>query len=346
MLTKLFKILIFSFFLTASAAANAKVVIKLATAAPKDSIWHESMKKIDQRWQSASNGEVSLRIYAGTLGDENDILRRIRVGQLDAGTITTAGLSSIDKATQAMHIPLAFNSNEEMEYVRTGIAKELEPLLAAKGFKILSWGEVGWIHFFSRQPVATPDDLRKQKLFVWSSGDSADGEKLWQDFGFNIVALSSTDIMAALQTGMIDAYTTPPLAALASQWFPFTPYMTDLKWAPLIGATIITDKGWQKIPAQYRAELEKIVFEEGLNLQLEVRRLEQQATDAMVKRGLKIVPVDVAARKAWQEMAERGYAEIRGSVVPEKYFDETIRLRDEYRALQLAHKQKARAAEG
>jgi len=338
MLTKSIKMLVLSIFLTASVTANAKVVIKLATAAPKDSIWHENLKKIDQRWQSASNGGVSLRIYAGTLGDENDILRRIRVGQLDAGTITTAGLSSIHKATQAMHIPLAFNSNEEMEYVRNGIAKELEPLLAAKGFKILSWGEVGWIHFFSRKPVATPNDLRKQKLFVWSSGDSADGEKLWQDFGFDIVALSNTDIMAALQTGMIDAYSTPPLAALASQWFPFTPYMTDLKWAPFIGATIITDKGWQKIPAQLRPELEKIVFEEGLNLQLEVRRLEQQATDAMVKRGLKIVAVDAAARKAWQEMAESGYSKIRGSIIPEKYFDETLRLRDEFRALQLANK--------
>ncbi len=139
---------IFSVFLTASITVNAKVVIKLATAAPKDSIWHDNLKKIDQRWQSASGGEVSLRIYAGTLGDENDILRRIRVGQLDAGTITTAGLSSIHKATQAMHIPLAFNSNEEMEYVRNGIAKELEPLLAARGFKVMSWGEVGWIHFF------------------------------------------------------------------------------------------------------------------------------------------------------------------------------------------------------
>ena len=340
MSTNLIKMVMFSVFLTASVSANAKVVIKLATAAPKDSIWHENLKKIDQRWQSATDGQVGLRIYAGTLGDENDILRRIRVGQLDAGTITTAGLSSIDKATQAMHIPLAFDSNEEMEYVRNGIAKELDPVLAARGFKVLSWGEVGWIHFFSRKPVATPDDLRKQKLFVWSSGDSADGEKLWQDFGFDIVALSSTDIMAALQTGMIDAYTTPPLVALASQWFPFTPYMTDLKWAPLMGATIITEKGWKKIPAQLRPELERIVFEEGLNLQLEVRRLEQQATDAMVKRGLKIVPVDVAARKAWQEMAERGYAQIRGSVVPEKYFDETLRLRNEYRALQLANKVK------
>jgi TRAP-type C4-dicarboxylate transport system substrate-binding protein len=346
MLTNLIKTVIVSIILTASVTANAKVVIKLATAAPKDSIWHEQLKRIDQRWQSASDGEVSLKIYAGTLGDEDDILRRIRVGQLDAGSITTAGLSSIHKATQAMHIPLAFDSNEEMEYVRNGIANELEPLLASKGFKVLSWGEVGWIHFFSREPVTTPDDLRKQKLFVWSSGDSADGEKLWQDFGFDTVALSSTDIMTALQTRMIEAYTTPPLVALASQWFPFTPYMTDLKWAPLTGATIITDKSWQKVPVQFRPELERIVFEEGLNLQLDVRRLEQQATEAMVKRGLKIVPVDAAARKAWQEMAERGYAKIRGSIIPEKYFDETLKLRDEYRALQLANKQKTPAKKG
>ena len=314
------------------------MVIKLATVAPKDSIWHEHLKKIDQRWQSATDGQVKLRIYAGTLGDEDDILRRVRVGQLDAGTISSAGLSSIHKATQAMHIPLAFNSNEEMEYVRNGIAKKLDPLLAAKGFRVLSWGEVGWVHFFTREPVTTPDDLRKLKLFVWSNGDSAESEKLWQSFGFNTVSLSSIDIMPALQTGMIDAYQAPPLIALANQWFPFTPYMTDLKWAPLTGATIITDKGWQKIPAQFRQELQRVVFEEGLNLQLEVRRLEQQATDAMIKRGMQIVAVDTAARKAWQEMAEQGYSKIRGSIVPEKYFDETLRLRDEFRALQLAKK--------
>jgi len=338
MLTNSIKMVIFTIFLSISMTANAKVVIKLATAAPKDSIWHEQLKTIDQRWQAASDGEVSLRIYAGTLGDEDDILRRIRVGQLDAGSITSAGLSSIHIATKSMHIPLAFNSNEEMEYVRNGIAKELEPLLAAKGFKVLSWGEVGWLHFFSREPVATPDDLRKQKLFVWSNGDSSKDEKIWQDFGFDTVSLSYIDILSALQTKMIDAFNTPPLVALASQWFPFTPYMTDLKWAPLTGATIITDKAWQKIPIQFRPELERIVFEEGLSLQLGVRRLEQQATDAMIKRGMKIVAVDGAARKAWQEMAEKSYSKIRGTVVPEKYFDETLRLRDEFRALQLANK--------
>lgn len=336
MLIKFKKILILVTFLAFSNASSAELVIKLATVAPKDSIWHEHLKIIDQRWQTATDGQVKLRIYAGTLGDEDDILRRVRVGQLDAGTISTVGLSSIHKATKAMHIPLAFNSNEEMEYVRNSLAKTLDPLLAAKGFRVLSWGEVGWVHFFTREPVVTPDDLRKQKLFVWSNGDSADSEKLWQNFGFDTVALSSIDIMPALQTKMIDAYQAPPLVALANQWFPFTPYMTDLKWAPLTGATVITNKAWKKIPAQFRPELARIVFEEGLNLQVEVRKLEQEAKDAMIKRGMKIIAVDKAAREIWQKIAEQGYSRIRGSVVPTQYFDETLRLRDEFRALQQA----------
>jgi len=335
MLSQLIKFVIVVFFALASTVSNADVVIKLATVAPKDSIWHMHLKKIDQRWQLASNGEVRLRIYAGTLGDEDDILRRVRVGQLDAAAISTAGLSSIDKATQAMHIPLAFISNEEMEYVRDGIAKQLESLLAAKGFRVLTWAEVGWVHFFTKKPVATPDDLRKQKLFVWSNGDSANSERLWQDLGFNTISLSSIDILPALQTGMITAFQAPPLMALANQWFPFTPYMTDLKWAPLTGATIITEKAWQKIPAQFRQELAQIVDEEAPNLQRDVRDLEQQAKDAMVKRGLKIVAVDQAAMDAWLEAVRAGYPQIRGTIVPEKYFAETLRLRDEFRAIQL-----------
>jgi TRAP-type C4-dicarboxylate transport system substrate-binding protein len=335
MLNQLIKFAIVALIALVSTASSADTVIKLATVAPKDSIWHMHLKKIDQRWQLASNGEVRLRIYAGTLGDEDDILRRVRVGQLDAAAISTAGLSSIDRATQAMHIPLAFISNEEMEYVRDGVAKQLESLLAAKGFRVLTWAEVGWVHFFTKEPVATPDDLRKQKLFVWSNGDSANSERLWQNLGFNTISLSSIDILPALQTGMITAFQAPPLMALANQWFPFTPYMTDLRWAPLTGATIITEKAWQKIPAQFRQELAQIVEEEAPNLQKDVRDLEQQAKDAMVKRGLKIVAVDQAAMDAWLEAVKAGYPQIRGTIIPEKYFAETLRLRDEFRATQL-----------
>lgn len=326
------KILTLAFLILAQFPLSAETVIKLATVAPKDSVWHENLQRVDARWQAATGGEVRLRIYAGTLGDEDDILRRVRVGQLDAAAISMAGLSSIDRATQAMHIPLAFTSNEEMEYVRDRIVLQLEPLLAAKKFAVLTWGEVGWVHFFTKEPVSTPDDLRRQKLFVWSNGDSSDSERLWQDLGFNTVSLSSIDIMPALQTGMITAYQAPPLMALANQWFPFTPYMTDLKWAPLTGATVVTQRAWNKVPEAFRQELIRIARDEARNLQQDVRRLEQEAKDAMIKRGLKIVPVDKAAMTAWLTAAESGYPDIRGTVVPAQFFDETMRLRDEFRA--------------
>lgn len=328
------KQLLFVILSFASVSTQGDVVIKLATVAPKDSIWHESLKRMDQRWQDITNGQVRMRIYAGTLGDEDDILRRVRVGQLDGAAISTAGLSSIDPATQAMHIPLAFTSDEEMAYVRQRIIIQLEPLLAAKEFRVLSWAEVGWVHFFTREPVATPDDLRRQKLFVWSNGESSDSEKLWQDLGFNTVSLSSIDIMPALQTGMITAYQAPPLMALANQWFPFTPYMTDLKWAPLAGATVITASAWGKVPTEFRQEMLRIAFEESEILQTDVRHLEQQAKDAMVERGMKVVTVDQAAMDAWLEAVESTYPKIRGKVVPAEYFDEALRLRNEFRAMQ------------
>jgi TRAP-type C4-dicarboxylate transport system substrate-binding protein len=198
---------------------------------------------------------------------------------------------------------------------------------------VLTWAEVGWVHFFTKEPVATPDDLKRQKLFIWSNGDSSDGERLWQEMGFNTVSLSSIDIMPALQTGMITAFQAPPLMALANQWFPFTPYMTDLKWAPLTGATIVTEKAWNRIPPELGDELARIIDEESVSLQREVRALEAEAREAMIKRGLTIVPVDDSAMAAWLELIKTGYPQIRGTVVPAEYFDKTIRLRDEYRSL-------------
>jgi TRAP-type C4-dicarboxylate transport system substrate-binding protein len=310
----------------------AEVVIRIATIAPKDSIWHAHLKDVDLRWRKASDNQVRLKIYAGTLGDEDDIMRRVRIGQLDAATISTGGLSSIDKRTMAMHIPLAFFSNEEMEYVRDGLAETLNSVIAEKGFKVLTWGEAGWVYFFTKEPVESPDDLRRQDLFVWQHGDSTSADDLWKKAGFNTVPLSSIDIMPALQTGMISAYTAPPLASLANQWFAFTPYMTDLKWAPLTGATIITNRAWKKIPDSLKEELAMIVVEEGKKLQQDVRALEQEALDAMVTRGLKVVPVSPPVKHQWQQKLLTTYPDIRGAIVPAEIFDEAIRLRDKYRS--------------
>ena len=316
----------------ADSARADSLTLKLATVAPKDSVWHQHLKEVGQRWNAASQGAVSLKIYAGTLGDEDAILRRVRVGQLDAAAISTNGLSAIDASTRALHIPLAFASDAELAYVQSAIGRELEPRLLERGFRVLMWAEVGWVHFFSREPVVTPDDLRRQKLFVWSSGGGGAGESLWQDMGFDTISLTSIDILPALQTGMISAFGSAPVMALANQWFPFTPYMTELEWAPLVGAIVVSDRSWQKVPAEYRNEFLAIMRDQGEKMRAATRELDRQARNAMVDRGLQVVPVPDNAREQWLRLARTGYPQIRGSLVPEQVFDRVIELRDEFRA--------------
>jgi TRAP-type C4-dicarboxylate transport system substrate-binding protein len=316
-----------------STLAHARsVVVKLATVAPPDSTWHQYLQEIDEQWRQISNDQVKLKIYPGTLGDEGDIMRRIRIGQIDAATVSTAGLSTIDAAATALHIPLAFKSYQELDYVRKRITVPIEKILREKGIVVLNWGEGGWVRFFTKTPLQRPADLSAQKLFVWSTGDTTQVEEIWKNVGVKPIPLSSVDILPALQTGMINAYQATPLLALANQWFAFSEWMTDMRWAPLVGATVISKRTWERIPAELRPKLLAVTREAGRRLDAQVRKQEQEAIDAMLKRGLKPVAVPPDALKEWEALTKSIYPEIRGTMIPTEYFDRALELRDEYRA--------------
>lgn len=316
----------------AGALAAETVIIKLGTVAPAGSTWHQYLQELDTAWNRASDGRVRLKIYAGTLGDEDDIVRRMRIGQLDAATVSTVGLSAIDDAGQALGIPLAFRSYAELDYVLEHMAPMLEGALRDKGVEVLNWGDAGWVHFFTEGPVGHPADLRREKLFVWDADGASAKERLWKAEGFQPVPLSTVDIIPGLQTGMVTAFQAPPIAALASQWFPFTGYMTDLRWAPLVGATVVTTRAWSRVPADLRPELRALAEAAGEQLNRNVRQLEQDAIAAMERRGLQVVEVPPAAYREWEETLQAMYPQIRGNVVPARYFDRVLRLRDEFRA--------------
>ncbi|HJZ13562.1 MAG TPA: TRAP transporter substrate-binding protein DctP [Acidobacteriota bacterium] len=304
--------------------------IKLGTLVPSGSPWHDILKEMGDRWKAASGGAVQLKIFAGGVaGDEPDMIRKLRIGQLQAAAVTSVGLGSIDKATEALQIPLAFSSYEELDYVRDRISGRLENILLQRGFVVLNWGDGGWVYFFVQKPTNRVADLKTMKLFTWA-GDPAAVE-LWKESGFHPVPLATTDALPALQTGMINAYDTTAIFALSTQWFPFTKYMIDLKWAPLTGATIINKSTWEKIPEQHRPALLEAARDAGKKLREQIRGKEKEAIQAMVKRGLQVLPVSPEVENEWRQTAEKVYPKIRKDLVPTEYFDEVIRLRDEYR---------------
>ena len=315
---------------TRPAEAQAPLIIRMATLVPDGSSWYQILKETGERWKQASGGRVTVRLFpGGVAGDDPDVVRKMRLGTLNAGVLTSVGVAEIDRSVFAMGIPLMYDSYDEVDWVQQKMRPKLEASLEAKGFVALNWVDGGWVRFFAKKPVAVPDDLRALKLFTWA-GDAKSVE-VWRSAGFNPVPLPSTELSTALQTGLVEALGSPPQVAVISQFFNHATNMTSLRWQLLQGATLVAKSAWDKVPADVQPQLRQIAVEAGVKLQKEIRDAEQRDIEAMQKRGLTVVPVSAAQRAQWQKLTDSLYPRVRGNLVPAEAFDEAMRWRDEYR---------------
>jgi TRAP-type C4-dicarboxylate transport system substrate-binding protein len=329
---------------TAPLAAQ-KVEIKLATSIPANTPFHKMLTDLGTEWQTLSKGDVTLVTYpGGVAGDESDVIRKIRIGQLHAGAITVASLSDIDDYFSVFQIPLFFDSWDELNYVLDDVTPLLAKRLDEKGFVLLTWGHVGWVHFFTKTPVARIDDLKKLKIFTWAGNDRM--VQWWKRNGFNPVALALPDALQGLRTGMVETMIAPPLAALSLQWFKEAPNMIDIGLAPLVGAVVVDKRTWAKVNEKHRAPMLAAAAKIGTELKTRIPSMDQFAITTMKNQGLKVLEIRNSPHSAeWIATATKFADEMRGDMVPTEIFDRVLKKRNEFRAQQ-ASQQKQPAATG
>jgi TRAP-type C4-dicarboxylate transport system substrate-binding protein len=315
------------------AARAEDIVVKMATLAPEGSSWHLVLKEMGEKWKTISGGKVTLRIYpGGVAGDDGDVVRKIRLGTLNAGSLGSSGLAEIDRSVLALQVAMMYSSYPEFDYVLEKMSPGIEKDYLSKGYVLLHWADAGWVHFFTKSPVRTPDELKPLKLFVW--GGSNEVTDIWKAIGFNPVPLPSTEISTALQTGLVSALPTTPQAAVLLQWYNYAKNMTDIKWAVLLGGTVVSKAVWDKIPAEIRPAMLEAAREAGRKIRSDIRASGVRDVEAMKKRGLNVVHVDAAAEALWVKAAEAAYPKARGAYCPADAFDEAMKYREEYRKSQ------------
>lgn len=312
------------------AAYGGPTIIKMATIAPEGSSWHRVLLDMGEEWKRISGGKVTLRIYpGGVVGDEEAMLRKMRVGQLQAAAISGLGLTFLDRSFYALHVPMMFASEEEFDYARSKLSPKLEKILEEKGFIVLNWGDAGWVRFFAKDPFTHPSEMKPMKLYL-GAGDAM-LTQLYKEAGFRPVPISIVDMLPSLQTGLVEAFNAVPLAALAFQWFALAPNMADLNWSFLSGATVIDKRAWMKIPEELRPKILKVSRDASKRLRREIRTLNENAVKAMVENGLKVNHISSSVEAEWRKLVEDIYPQIRGKIVPADVFDEVRMYRDEFR---------------
>ena len=271
-----------------SSSQAQKYTIKFATLAPDGSTWMNIMHEFDKELRAQTNGEVGFKIYGGgVLGDEKDVLRKIRIGQLHSGGFTGVGMGEIASDVRILDTPFLFKNYEEVDHIYEKLNDTFAESFSKNGYELLGWAEVGFVYVFTKSPVSNLDDMRKQKMWVWQGDQVA--EATFKVFGLNPVPLSVIDVMTALQTNMVDGVYTSPLAAVALQWFTKVKYMMDVPLADASGAVLISKKMYKKIPENHRSTLKTIAKKYMNKLTQLSREDNKKAIETLKNNGIQIM---------------------------------------------------------
>ena len=306
--------------------------LRIGTLAPKNSLYHRQLMALGEAWRTAQGGHGKYLGYPdGPQGGETDMVRRMRIGQLQGGLLSVVGLREIEPSIAALqNMPMMFKSWDEVDYVREKMRPAMEKKFLEKGFVVLAWGDAGWVRFFSKEPAFGPNDFKKMKFFAW--GAEADQQEIMKSLGYTPVPLETADILPAIQTGMINAVPSTPYFALATQIYTTANNMLDMNWAPVVGALIITRKAWDELTPEGQVAVREAGAKAGVQLRAKARQEVDEAVDAMKKRGLTVNQPNAAQIKEWNALADGLYPRIRGKLVPAEQFDEVVRHLKDFRA--------------
>lgn len=259
--------------------------LKVATLSPDGTSWMRAMRAAGKEIAKRTHKRVELRFYpGGVMGNDKSVMRKIRVGQLQGGVVVPGALDAIDKDLQIYGIPFLFRDLKEVDHVRRSMDARLMKSLEHKGFVGFGFAEGGFAYMMSRQPVETVDELKARK--VWSP----EGDRLvltaFESVGISPVSLPITDVLTALQTGLVDTVASPAVGAIALQWHTKVKYLTDVPLLYTYGLLVISNKAFEKLSAEDQSLVREVLSRTFKTIDRQNRKDNSQALAVLKKQGI------------------------------------------------------------
>ncbi|MGZ3493621.1 MAG: TRAP transporter substrate-binding protein [Thermodesulfobacteriota bacterium] len=310
--------------------AEKTFLIKIGTLAPEGSSWVKAFNTINAEVMKKTGNTVQLKIYAGgVLGDETDMLRKLKIGQIQGVALTSAGLSALYREMDVLQVPFLFQNYEEVD----AISRKLDPFLRKgfedNGYVLLGWSEAGFVYLMSTVPIASVADLKKHKVWIWE--DSPMSKAIFDEAGVKAIPLTIPDVLVGLQTGLVDVVYAPPTGAISLQWFTKIKYLTDVPLIYLAGGVIVKKDIFKQIPQPSQNFILESFQQRQDQLKSITRNENRDAIKVMVKNGVKIITPSKDQIEEYKGLSNRAMGHIGGQTFSKKVLDEVTSLVESYR---------------
>ncbi len=307
------------------------MTLKFATLAPEGSAWMQTFEKMKAEVAEATGGAVKIRVYpAGVMGEEKDVLVKIKAGQLDGGGFLGNGIARICPEANAMMFPMIFRDHAEVDAAMKVLSPWLEERFLAHGYVVLGWTEVGFSHVMGNRPVKSLDDFRGAK--VWSIPNEPMLAALFKTAGISTIPVPVADVLPALQTGLLDTVYAPPLAAVSMQWTGRVKHRNDLRLSYTFGGLFVAQTSWNRLPEDMRTKVLAITRRLTSELTSEVRKSNADALEVMTKAGIEVTHSTEADADGLRKVSDETRQRLRGDLFPADADDRLQAFLKEYRA--------------
>jgi TRAP-type C4-dicarboxylate transport system substrate-binding protein len=253
--------------------------------------------------EAGTDGRVTFKFYpGGVMGDDQAVLRKIRAGQLNGAVLTAGGLTQTYGDIQLYNLPMAFDSLEEVDYVRSKMDADLFEGLRDKGYVGFGFAEVGFAYAMSKAQVRTLDEIRAQKVWV-PEGDPG-SELAVSAFGVSPIPLSIADVLGGLQTGLINGVAVPPIAAIALQWHTQLDYALDAPLLYVYGLLVAQNRQFDKLSEADQAVFFRVMSRAVEEVNTRSRIDHERAIEVLKNQGMVWSSPAPGQLNEWREISE------------------------------------------
>jgi len=274
--------------------------IKLATIAPEGSSWMDSMRAGAAEIGERTDGRVKFKFYGGGVqGNDKQVLRKMRIGQLHGGAFTSNALNDLQKDSQLYAMPMLFNNLDEVRFARDRMDDKLRSLVEQAGYVNFGFAGGGFAHIMSNRPIANLGDLAGLKIWV------PDGDRIAYEaskaLGISPVIMPLTDVMTGLQTELIDTVMSPPAATIILQWNTKVSYITELPLSYIFAMLVVDKKYFDKIQAGDQAIVREVMEEIYRGFDRQGNEDNERAYKALLDEGMTAVTPDQGEVPKWRQ---------------------------------------------
>ena len=282
--------------------ANAQT-IKLATLAPEGSSWMNAMRAGAKEIGQRTEGRVKFKFYGGGVqGNDKQVLRKIRIGQLHGGAFTSNALVEFQKDAVLYGMPMLFNNLEEVRFVRDRMDDKLRALLEQAGYVNFGFASGGFAHIMSNRPIANLEDMQGLKVWV-PDGDRISYEAV-KALGVSPVTMPLTDVLTGLQTGLIDTIMGPPVGTIVLQWNTGVSYITELPLAYVFAMLVVEKKYFDRISPADQTIVREVMEQVYLGFEQQGNEDNKNAYKALLDDGMTSVAPNLSQIQEWHSAIE------------------------------------------